>query len=81
MYIHGGVNPGAKKDQYEVYIMRTQPAGSEKSRDWELLLGDVPSLEGAIRFKESLVAHRKFSEDDVAIQRVTWVAVTIGVVG
>lgn len=79
--IKGGVKPGTVSYQYEVYVMRTQLPGAEKARDWELLLGAVPDLEGAIQYKDFLINHREFAKEDVAIQQVTWVAVTIGVVG
>lgn len=81
MYIKGGVKPGAHNDQYEVYVMRTQLPGAEKARDWELLLAEIPDFEAAKQYREFLITRREFSEADVAIQQVTWVAVTIGVVG
>jgi hypothetical protein len=66
----------ANKEFYEVWVMRTQPPGAEKSRDWELFIPEISTLESAMTTKDFLLSHH-FPEDEVKVISVTWVATTI----
>lgn len=71
--IQGGVKPGSKRSKYEVF--------RRKDGEWELLQGDLNQFESAKSYKDFLTREKGYAFEDVVIQRVDWIAVSIVEVG